>query len=64
MVQNIGTLDRAIRLIVGLLLLSLVVVGPHTLWGLIGIVPLLTALIGWCPPYALFGINTCSPHHL
>lgn len=60
MTQNIGSIDRLIRLVVGIGLLSLVFVGPQTLWGLVGIVPLVTALIGWCPPYALLGINTCS----
>jgi hypothetical protein len=60
MQQNIGPLDRAIRLIVGIGLLSLVFVGPQTWWGLVGLVPLVTSLIGWCPPYAMFGLNTCS----
>jgi hypothetical protein len=59
MVQNIGSVDRAIRLIAGIGLLSLVFVGPQTWWGLFGIVPLVTALFGWCPPYALLGIDTC-----
>lgn len=57
--KNVGTVDRAIRIVAGLVLLSLVFFGPQTLWGLIGIVPLLTALIGWCPAYTLFGIRTC-----
>jgi hypothetical protein len=35
-----------------------VFVGPQTIWGWIGIVPLVTAVVGWCPPYALLGINT------
>jgi hypothetical protein len=60
MVQNIGPIDRAIRLVAGLALLSLVVTGPQTWWGLLGIVPLVTALIGWCPPYALLGFSTCN----
>ena len=60
MQQNIGSLDRAIRLIVGIALLSLVFVGPQTWWGLVGLAPLVTSLIGWCPPYAVFGLNTCS----
>jgi hypothetical protein len=59
MQQNIGPLDRAIRLIAGIGLLSLVFVGPQTWWGLLGLVPLVTSLIGWCPPYAVFGLNTC-----
>ena len=60
MTRNIGTLDRAFRTIVGLGVLSLVFVGPKTMWGLLGLVPLATALIGWCPPYALFGLSTCA----
>jgi len=58
--QNVGGIDRALRIIIGLVLLSLVFVGPQTAWGWVGIVPLATGLIGWCPPYSLFGFNTCS----
>jgi len=58
--KNVGTIDRAIRAIVGLGLIALVFVGPQTVWGWIGVVPLVTAIIGWCPPYALLGINTCG----
>jgi hypothetical protein len=60
MKQNVGSIDRAIRAIVGIGLISLVFVGPQTVWGWIGVVPLATAIIGWCPPYALLGINTCK----
>ncbi|WP_248885737.1 YgaP family membrane protein [Acidithiobacillus acidisediminis] len=56
---NEGGLDRAIRVIVGVILLALVFVGPHTPWGWIGLVPLLTGLIGWCPAYSLLGMRTC-----
>ena len=59
MKQNVGNIERALRVIVGLGLISLVFVGPQTVWGWIGIVPLATGLIGWCPPYALLGISTC-----
>ena len=59
MTRNVGNLDRLIRALVGIAALSLVIVGPQTLWGLLGLIPLGTALIGWCPPYALLGINTC-----
>ncbi|WP_297490066.1 DUF2892 domain-containing protein [Acidocella sp.] len=59
MSTNIGRLDRVLRIVLGLFLLSLIFIGPHTLWGLIGIVPLGTALTGFCPAYALFGIRTC-----
>jgi hypothetical protein len=60
MKQNVGSIDRTIRIIVGLGLISLVFIGPQTVWGWIGVVPLATAIIGWCPPYALLGINTCK----
>lgn len=60
MTRNIGNLERLIRVIAGLAILSLVFIGPQSLWGLIGIVPLLTGLIGWCPPYAMLGISTCK----
>lgn len=56
--KNVGNIDRALRVIVGLGLLSLVFVGPQTLWGLVGIVPLATAAIGFCPAYRLLGIST------
>ena len=59
MTRNIGTIDRFVRVAIGLTALSLVFVGPQTLWGLLGLVPLLTALVGWCPPYAILGISTC-----
>ncbi len=62
MTRNEGTLDRIVRVVVGVVLLSLVFVGPQTLWGLIGIVPLATALVGVCPLYSHFGITTCASH--
>ena len=57
---NIGSLDRILRVVVGLGLLSLIFVGPKTLWGLVGLVPLGTALVGFCPAYRLFGLSTCA----
>jgi hypothetical protein len=60
MKQNIHNIERVIRVIVGLGLISLVFVGPQTVWGWIGVVPLATGIIGWCPPYAMLGISTCS----
>lgn len=60
MSRNVGTLDRILRVVVGLVLLALVFVGPKTLWGLIGLVPLGTALIGFCPLYKVLGICTGS----
>jgi hypothetical protein len=58
--RNEHPVERALRVIVGLALLSIVFVGPRTLWGLIGLVPLATGLLGSCPLYTLFGISTCS----
>jgi len=58
MTGNVGGIDRVLRILVGLALLALVFVGPQTPWGWIGVVPLLTALIGWCPAYTLFGWST------
>lgn len=58
MKTNEGGLDRAIRVIAGLAILSLVFVGPHTPWGYLGLVPLATGIVGFCPAYALLGINT------
>jgi hypothetical protein len=59
MQRNEGTIDRALRIIAGLGILSLVFVGPQTPWGWIGLVPLVTGLIGVCPVYSIFGIRTC-----
>jgi membrane protein implicated in regulation of membrane protease activity len=60
MKKNVGNIERAIRIIVGLVLISLVFIGPQSAWGWIGVIPLATGLIGWCPPYSLLGINTCK----
>ena len=57
---NEGGLDRAFRAVVGIGLLSLVYVGPQTPWGWLGLIPLATAIIGWCPLYTVLGINTCG----
>ncbi len=57
--KNEGTLDRILRVVVGLAMLSLVVVGPQSLWGLVGLVPLITGLVGFCPLYRVVGLNTC-----
>jgi hypothetical protein len=59
MSRNEGTIDRVVRIILGLALLSLVFIGPHTWLGLIGVVPLLTGLVGFCPLYRLVGLRTC-----
>ncbi|MCE9573021.1 MAG: DUF2892 domain-containing protein [Deltaproteobacteria bacterium] len=59
MMTNEGTVDRAVRILLGVVLLALVFVGPATPWGLIGIVPLVTGLIGFCPLYRVLGLSTC-----
>lgn len=59
MSKNEGTIDRVLRVVLGLVLLSLVFVGPQTWWGLIGLVPLVTGLMGSCPVYSILGISTC-----
>jgi hypothetical protein len=57
---NVGTLDRWLRIIAGLAILSLVVVGPRSPWGWFGLVPLMTGFVGHCPVYQLFGLSTCK----
>ncbi len=58
MEANVGQTDRIIRIVAGVLLLSLIFIGPKTWWGLIGVVPLATAFINFCPAYKLLGFNT------
>jgi hypothetical protein len=60
MKSNVGGIDRILRIVIGLVLIGLAATGTVGLWGWIGVVPLATGAIGWCPPYALFGWNTCS----
>ena len=57
---NEGSLDRTIRIVVGLALVSLVFVGPRTPWGWIGLLPLLTGIVGVCPAYMPFHLSTCA----
>lgn len=61
MSANVGGFDRSARIVVGLALLALTLVvdGPERWWGLVGLLPLLTGLLRWCPAYTLFGWNTC-----
>jgi Protein of unknown function (DUF2892) len=58
-VTNEGTLDRFIRIVIGIALLSLTVAGPKSMIGLVGIVPIVTGLVGFCPLYRLMGVSTC-----
>lgn len=65
MTKNMGTIDRVLRLILGAVLIAyaLELIAPGTgynVWGWIGVVPIATALIGWCPVYLPFGIKTCK----
>jgi hypothetical protein len=57
---NEGTIDRVLRVIVGLALIAIVFVGPQTPWGWVGLVPLLTGLVGTCPLYSILGVRTCK----
>ncbi len=57
---NSGTVDRAVRVIAGLALIGMAATGTIGAWGYIGVVPLLTGAIGFCPAYAIFGMNTCG----
>lgn len=60
MKSNVGGIDRILRIVVGLVLIALAATGTVGWWGWLGIVPLATGLIGWCPPYAMLGFNSCS----
>jgi len=60
MTKNIHNVERVVRIVVGLGLTACAFVGPANLWFLLGLVPLATGIVGWCPPYALLGINTCK----
>ena len=60
MTVNMGNIDRGARAVIGVVLILLVFMGPQTPWGWIGIIPLATALVGWCPLYSLIGMDTCG----
>ena len=59
MARNMGGLDRGLRAVIGVALIALALVGPQYPWAWIGLVPLATAAVGWCPLYRVFGIRTC-----
>jgi len=59
MEKNIGTIDKVVRILVGLALIAMVFVGPQTPWGWIGVPVILIALVGWCPLYKLVGFSSC-----
>ncbi len=64
MTPNVGGIDRIVRIALGTVLLALAVTGTVGVWGWLGLLPLATGLLGWCPPYSLLGINTCKNKNL
>ena len=58
--KNEGQIERIARIVIGLIVLSLVFVGPKTMFGLLGLIPLVTGAIGTCPIYSILGISTCK----
>lgn len=60
MKTNVGTLDRVLRIVLGVVLLGLFAMGSIGAWGLIGLVPLATGMLGFCPLYRVLGIHTCA----
>jgi len=59
MKTNEGNIDRILRIVAGLVLIALTLTGTIGVWGWIGVVPVITGAIGWCPAYTLLGISTC-----
>lgn len=59
MTKNVGQIDKILRLIVGLVLIGLTLAGQIGVWGWIGVLPIATALMNWCPAYTLLGVRTC-----
>jgi hypothetical protein len=60
MKSNVGTIDRVLRMTIGIVLIGLAATGTVGWWGWLGIVPFATGLIGWCPPYAILGLSSCK----
>jgi hypothetical protein len=60
MIKNIHPVERVMRVVVGIVITSMAFLGPANPWFLLGIIPVLTGLSGWCPPYQLLVINTCK----
>lgn len=58
--SNVGGVDRAVRIIAGIALVGLAATGTIGAWGFIGVVPILTGALGWCPAYLPFGLSTCA----
>lgn len=59
MKKNIHSIERTVRIIAGLVLVSMAFVGPANPWFFLGFIPLATGFLGWCPPYAMLGFSTC-----
>lgn len=57
---NVGNADRALRIVLGLLLIGLALFGTIGPWGYVGVIPLLTGLMSRCPAYSILGFNTCT----
>ncbi len=60
MSRNVGTADRWVRVLLGVGLLSMTFVGPRSMWGVIGLIPLVTAGVSFCPLYSIFGWSSCG----
>ncbi|HKM36434.1 MAG TPA: DUF2892 domain-containing protein [Thiopseudomonas sp.] len=60
MKSNMGTIDRAVRIIVGLVLIALALTGTVGVWGWLGVIPVVTGALGNCPLYSVIGLNTCG----
>lgn len=60
MIVNVHPVERIVRIALGLVLVSMAFLGPKNLWFLLGAIPLITGVLGWCPPYQLLGISTCK----
>ena len=58
--KNEGTVDRVVRIVLGLAILSLVFIGPQTVWGWVGVIPLMSGFLGICPLYRVLGMNTAK----
>lgn len=60
MTINVHPYERIIRVIIGAVMISMAFFGPENLWFLVGLLPLVTGVVGWCPPYQLLGVSTCK----
>jgi len=58
--KNVGRLDQILRILIGVMALSLVFIGPQTVWGWLGVIPLMTGLVNFCPLYKILGLKTCA----